>query len=70
MNKISLIEGGIGFFGFPVLDIFEICFSVFSLKIFGLGFPLFLIRFGFQFLLKGGFSVFVIRLSSSQASSL
>ena len=23
MNKISLIEGGIGFFGFPVLDIFE-----------------------------------------------
>ena len=30
-----LIEGGIGFFGFPILDIFEIGFSVFALKIFG-----------------------------------
>ena len=76
MNKISLIEGCIGFFVFPVLDIFEMFFfSVFALKIFGFsvlvsnavfGFPLFLVRFGFWFLLiERRFLVFVIRLSSS-----
>ena len=32
--KTALMEGDIGFFGFPVLVIFEIGFSVFDLKIF------------------------------------
>ena len=61
----------VGFFGFPVLVIFEIGFSVFALKIYDFGihcgfrfFP-FLI-FGFRFLsIKKYFFGFVIRLSSS-----
>ena len=35
LTLTNIFEGGIGFFGFPVLDIFEIGFSVFALKIIG-----------------------------------
>ena len=68
-------EGGIGFFGFPVLVIFEIGFSVFAVKIFGFSvlvpttvydfFPRFDIRFSVYILIKKRVLAFVIRLSNS-----